>query len=51
MTVKIRNAVLLLLGLALALRLAWVLVQPLMPVLLVLTCLIGIYWLVFRRSS
>ncbi len=47
---KLRNAILLVLAGALALRIAWALIQPLLPVLMVLAVLAAVYSFLFRRS-
>ncbi len=48
---RIRNAVFFVLACAIGLRLAWALMQPLVPLLIVLAFLLSIGWLLFRRNG
>lgn len=51
MLAKARNAVLLVLALAASLKIGWILVQPLVPILVVLACIVGIYSVLIRRNT
>lgn len=46
---KVVGSLVILLGVAVAARAAWELLRPLLPVIIVLLCLIFIYWLVIAR--
>ena len=47
---RMRNAIGLILAGAVALRIAWVLLQPLMPLLVILGVLLAIYRFLMRRD-